>query len=105
MVNLDKRVDIQAPGASPDALGQPSTTWSTVMSVSANIRHESGASAIRSAGDVSIVRASIRVRYVAGIDAGMRVVFGSTVYDIRAVLADPRAPFMDLVCEVVNVES
>lgn len=97
--NLNRRVTIQSRQAGQDAIGQPLTTWQTAATVWASIRHTSGMEAIKSGADVSVVKASIRIRYRTGIDAGMRVTHGTTVYDIKAVLPDGRREFLDLVCE------
>ncbi|AGW94602.1 hypothetical protein N234_31640 [Ralstonia pickettii DTP0602] len=97
------RVTIQRRATGQDEIGQPVETWADVSTVWANIRHTSGMEAIKAGADVSIVRASIRIRWRTGIDAGMRVVHGATVYDIKAVLADEVGrKHVDLVCEVAR---
>lgn len=101
----DKRITIQSPSASQDAAGQMVNTWATVATVWASIKHQSGASAIKSDGDTSSVKASIRILRLAGVNAGMRVVHGSTVYAIEAVLPDEKNIHMDLIGVSVNVES
>ena len=83
---LNKRIRIEQRTVGEDAIGQPVDTWSLVIEVWADIRHPSGISAIRASADVSIVQASIRIRYRTGLDAGMRVVHGADIYDIKAVL-------------------
>lgn len=87
-----------------DGIGQIiGTDWTDVATVWANIRHLSGTEAIKADAPTSTVRASIRIRYRAGIDAGMRVLHGSTAYDIQAVLPDEIGRrHIDLVCEVVS---
>lgn len=100
---MNSRVTLQARSASVDALGQPVETWSDVATVWANIRHPSGLSAIKADADVSIVKASIRIRYRTDIDAGMRVVHGARIYDIQAVLPDEsERQTVDLVCRKVG---
>ena len=100
---LNSRVSIQARAAGQDALGQPLESWTTLANVWANIRHPSGSEAIRADAQTSIVRASIRVRLRTDVTARMRVVHGSTTYEIKAVLPDVvRGEFMDLVCEVIS---
>lgn len=99
---LTERVNIEHRTTAQDAIGQPVETWSLVAAVWATIKHPSGLSAIKSDADTSIVKASIRVRYMAGIDAGMRVMHGSDIYDIKAVLPNRVERYVDLVCEVVK---
>jgi SPP1 family predicted phage head-tail adaptor len=57
---------------------------------------------IKAGASVSVVQASIRVRYRAGITAGMRVVHNLVAYQITAVQPDVGGrEFVDLVAEVV----
>lgn len=99
---LRDRINIKRKAAGQDAIGQPVTSWELVASVWADIRHQSGLSAIKGGADVSTVKASIRIRHRAGLDAGMRVVHGATIYDIKAVLPDDARQYVDLVCEVIQ---
>jgi SPP1 family predicted phage head-tail adaptor len=92
---------IERRGTAVDAVGQPVETWFEVATVWADIRHPSGLEATRSDATTSIVRASIRIDELSGIDAGMRVTRGGTVYEIKAVLPVYPAA-MDLVCEKVG---
>lgn len=101
----DKRITIQSPSASQDAAGQMVNTWATFATVWASIKHKSGASTIQSDSDTSSVKASIRILRLAGVNAGMRVVHGSTVYAIEAVLPDEKNVSLDLVCVVRDAES
>lgn len=100
---LNRRIVVQQLAAGVDAIGQPVQTWTTFGTVWANIRNQTGAEAIRSGSETSTVKASIRIRKRAGIDAGMRVLHGSKVYEIKAVLPD--LDHTDLVCEVMNAQS
>lgn len=96
--NLSSRVTIRQLVAGQDAIGQPVQTWSDVAKVWADIRHPSGLQAVKGDADVSLVKASIRIRKRAGIDAGMRVVRGADVYDIQAVLpVENGKVYLDLV--------
>ncbi|MEP6587503.1 MAG: phage head closure protein [Polaromonas sp.] len=100
---LNSRVTIQAPSAGVDAIGQPVTTWTTLATVWANIRQQSGAESIRADKDISIVQASIRIRRRTDVTAAMRAVSSSTTYDIRAVLPDEQSrEFVDLVCQAAS---
>ena len=99
---LNRRVTLQAPGTTQDELGQPIPGWTDVATVWASVRHVSGLEAIKSGADVSVVKVSVRIRYLAGIDAGMRVLHGAEVFDIRAVLPDTRRQYVDLICQKVT---
>ena len=99
---LNRRCTLQQPGTTPDELGQPIPGWTDVATLWADIRMKSGLEAIKAGATVSVVQASIRVRYRAGITAGMRVVHNLTNYNITAVMPDVGGrEFVDLVAEVV----
>ena len=100
---LNRRVTLQAPGTTADELGQPIPGWTDVATLWADIRMKSGLETIKAGASVSVVQASIRVRYRAGITAGMRVVHNLTNYNITAVLPDVGGrEYVDLVAEVVS---
>ena len=100
---LNRRVTIQRPGATQDAAGQPVEAWIDVATVWAGVLMLSGLETIKADGPVSQVKASVRIRWRTDIDAGMRVVLGSSVFAIKAVIRDEvRREFIDLVCEVAQ---
>lgn len=96
----NRLVSIQQLAAGQDALGQPVQTWTQVCAPWADMLNQTGASAIRAGADVSTVKTSIRIRWRSTpITAGMRVVCGTVVYDIQAVLPDLKnREHIDLVC-------
>jgi SPP1 family predicted phage head-tail adaptor len=86
-----------------DEIGQPVQTWVDVATVRADILHKTGSESIKADKDVSIVQASVRIRRRTDVTPAMRVVHGSTTYEIKAVLPDEQSrERLDLVCEVVN---
>ena len=101
---LRSLVELQSPVATQDEAGQPSTSWLTVATVWADIRYQTGLSAIKSGADVSVVRVSIRMRHRA-VNAGQRIAYEGTVFNIEAVQPDVRRAYVDCVCEAVNVAS
>jgi SPP1 family predicted phage head-tail adaptor len=99
---LNRRCTLQQPGTATDELGQPIPGWTDVATVWGDVRMKSGLEAIKAGASVSVVQASIRVRYRAGITAGMRVLVDSVAYNITAVQPDVGGrEFVDLVAEVV----
>ena len=94
-VNIEQQTGV-------DELGQPLDVWTLVAAVWADIKHLSGVSTIKAGADTSIVQASIRIRHREGLNAGMRVVHGSDIYDIRAPLPDGKRQYLDLVCQKVS---
>lgn len=100
---LNRRVTLQAPGTTQDELGQPIPGWTDVATVWGDIRLKSGLEAIKAGAPVSTVQASIRVRYRAGITAGMRLVHNLQAFNIVAVMPDVGGrEYVDLVAEVVT---
>lgn len=64
------------------------TGWEPVCNAWADIAYLSGIETIKSGVPVSVARASVQIRYRPDIAANMRIVHGSTVYDIKSVLPD-----------------
>ena len=100
---LDTRITIQRKTGGTDAWGAPlPEAWEGYATIWANVRHLSGTESIKAGADVSVVRASFRIRHRAGIDAGMRLLAGGAVYDIEAVLPGGRREWMDLAAKRVG---
>lgn len=98
------QVQIQRQFATEDAGGQHVGAWVDLgPQVWADIRTGSGLATIRAGGDVSIVKASIRILQRSDVLPGMRVVAGAFVYKIDAV-PPPKtgAAEMDLICTVLT---
>ena len=99
---LNRRVTLQSPSQSVDEIGQPIPGWTDVATVWADIRMKSGLESIKAGASVSVVQASVRIRYRSGVNAGMRLVHNLVAYDIKAVMPDIGGrEYLDLVCEVV----
>ena len=82
---------------------QPSVWESlTAKPIWANVKYLSGSESIKADASVSVVRASVRIRWRAGITAGMRVVHGADTLDIEAVLPGTGRQHVDLVCKRVT---
>jgi|GEM_PF-492561 len=97
---------IQRKTGGKDAWGTPlPEAWESITAkpIWSNFRFQSGSESIRSGADVSIVRASARIRWRTGIDPGMRVLFGTQVFDIEAVLPSGDRKHVDLVCRLLPV--
>ena len=99
---LTTRIAIERRTSAQDEWQQPiPDAWAPVAMLWGNVRHLSGSEAIKADAVTSTVRASIRIRWRTGIDAGMRVKVGAAVYEIKAVLPEmARREHVDLVCEV-----
>jgi SPP1 family predicted phage head-tail adaptor len=100
---LNNRIAVQQISSTQDALGQLVQTWTTVSTLWANIKHTSGIEAVKAGAEASIVRASIRIRFTESINTAMRVIAGTTTYNIVAVIPNYEGrDYTDLVCEVVR---
>lgn len=99
---LNRRCVLQTPGTAQDEIGQPIPGWVDVATVWGDIRMRSGLESIKAGAPVSVVAASIRIRYRVGVTAGMRVVHNLQAYEILAVQPDVGArEYVDLICQVV----
>lgn len=98
---LNARVLLQRLVETPTGTGGTTQAWVDIAQVWAHLRHQSGIEVVRSASvPVSVVKASIRIRFREDIDATCRVVYGSTIYSILAVIPDGVGrEYVDLVCE------
>lgn len=94
-VRLQRRLDTQ------NVLGEKVSGWTDVATVWASVRQKSGLETIRSEMEMSIVTASIRIRYRTDVNAMMRVLDGTDVYDVQAVIYDKvKKEYIDLVCQI-----
>jgi len=77
--------------------------WTTFATVRGDVRHMSGTESIKADAVASVVRASIRIRWLDGVTSGMRVKVSNSVYEIRAVMPDIAGRrFVDLICETTD---
>jgi SPP1 family predicted phage head-tail adaptor len=97
------KVALQTRDAGEDDHGQPLQTWTTFAEPMADIRYLSGVESVRAGAVTSVAKASIRIWYRTDVTVGMRVIHGTTVYNVTAVQPDmARRLHVDLVCEVVT---
>ena len=97
---LRERITIRQRQATTDALGQPSTTWTDLAVVWAEVRFVSGIETIKAGRESSTSRASVRIRKVSGIDRQMRARLGGVDYEIVDIIPDPKRAYLTLICEV-----
>lgn len=100
---LRNRVTIQQLTAGQDEIGQPTQAWTTLATVWADIRYLQGLETIKGGAETSVKKASIRIRRRTDLTAAMRVVYSSTVFQVKAVLPDEQnKDRTDLACEVLG---
>ena len=86
---LRHRVTIQSPSASSAGAygGKSAVSWSDYKTdVPARIRPLSGKSLFTAQAEQNRVDTEITIRYLEGVIPSMRIVHGSTIYDINAVV-------------------
>lgn len=94
---LRDRITIQRKTGGTDAWGAPlPEAWEDYATIWANVRHLSGTESIKAGADVSVVSASIRIRWRQDVTAGMRVIAGAQTFDVEAVLYGQRREYVDL---------
>lgn len=95
-VSIRRQEQVQTGG------GQVVGQWVEHARVWGNVKFPSGIGSIKAGTDVSLVRASIRIRFREDIRSDMRVVAGGAVFDIKAVLPDlVSREYVDLVCQSI----
>ena len=82
---LNKRVTIESATETRDSFGEPDKIWSTFATRWASIQYEEGREFFAAGADRTERPALIRMRHTSGITEKMRVVHGSTVFQILAV--------------------
>lgn len=98
---LKTRVTIQQQTATQDAAGQITGGWTTLATVWADVREQRGLEMIRADAMSSSTKASIRIRRRTDVTPAMRVVVGSSTYNILAVSQDVNSKdYTDLACEI-----
>ncbi len=96
------QIHIQRKTGGKDGWGTPlPEAWENITAkpIWANVKYLSGSESIKADASVSAVRASVRIRWRAGVTAGMRVVHGTDAMDIEAVLPGAGRQHVDLVCK------
>ncbi|WP_241560816.1 phage head closure protein [Bordetella avium] len=68
--------------------GQVVGQWVEYAKVWANFQRLSGLGTIKADADVSLIKASVRIRFRSDVDDTMRVQHGGVVYEVKAVLPD-----------------
>lgn len=98
---LNSQIVIQRKSDATNELGEHASGWTTVATVWASVMKVTGVEAIRSGMEMSVVRASIRIRYRTDITPAMRVVDGAEIYDIQAVMPNSAGrDYTDLICQI-----
>lgn len=98
--DLTEKVLLRRPAGGFDALGQPLVGYEPGVRVWADVRYLPGLSVIKAGAEVSVLRASVRIRR-RPVDATFQVVHDGRVLEIEAVQPEKTRTFVDLVCKGV----
>ena len=97
-LDLDRRVVLQQITAADDSHGEPSMAWVDFASVMAKIADMTGRQYMAAEATKNVVTTEVTIRYRAGVVPSMRVMHGTVVYDIEAVLGQDRR-WLTLMCK------
>lgn len=107
-VNLDRRVRLEEKVTTQDATyGNPVVTWALVASVWAEMREvlPSRSEAVKHNLESARNQVRVRIRYRAGVDSAMRIVWDGVVFNIVGGPAElGRREYLELVCERHSTE-
>ncbi|MFA5313219.1 MAG: phage head closure protein [Methanomassiliicoccales archaeon] len=97
---LGKRITIQSPTRTSDGAGGWSVVWGTFSTMCASIEPVSGREPYSAQQLQGHVSHKVRIRYLAGVTHGMRVLYGTRTFDIQAVIdEDEKGVSMLLYCQ------
>lgn len=96
---LRDRITIQSQSTTQDAIGEPVQAWVEVATVWASVRDLTGREFLAAQAAQNTVQTKILIRHRAGIVPAMRVLRGTTIYNVEAVLnASGRPDYLVLMC-------
>ncbi|CAB3889793.1 phage head closure protein [Achromobacter piechaudii] len=99
---LNTRISIRRQEQVKTGGGQLVGQWVEHAAIWADVRFPSGSATIKAGTDVSLVRASIRIRFREDIRTDMRIVTSGMMFDVQAVLPDLSGrEYVDLVCQSI----
>lgn len=87
---LRERVTIQQESLTPDGGGGSTLAWADVATVWASVEPLSGRERMQAQQLESAVDYRVKIRHRADVTAGMRLVWGSAIMNIRAVYNEDR---------------
>jgi SPP1 family predicted phage head-tail adaptor len=94
----DKRIRIEAPSSSRDAIGGLVPGWTHFATVWAGIEDVSGREYVAAGATQNSALTRIGIDYRPGVRAAMRVVHDGATYNIEAVLGQDHRPLL-LMCK------
>jgi SPP1 family predicted phage head-tail adaptor len=97
---LNKKVELQSYTEAKDSVGGTIRTWSTYATVWAAIKPFRGRERLLAQQVQAIDQSRIIIRYDSRVSADDRVLFGTRIYEITAVIdADESNVWLELMCK------
>lgn len=97
MAERNKRIRIESPGTTRDAIGGVVPGWSHFATVWASVREPSGREYIAAGAEQAAAVTEFGVDYLPGLTAKMRVLLDGTEFGIEAILGQDHVS-QTLVC-------
>lgn len=96
---MRKRITIQQRATTVDSYGEQSSTWTDVKTVWASIDPATGSELYAAQSIRAEMTHAVKIRYLSGVTAKMRVKYGSRYFNVTAVRnVDERNREMQLMC-------
>lgn len=96
---FNRRITLQSRSGVKDSFGQQALSWADVATLWARIEPVSGREAVIAGAINAEITHQIRIRHRLGVNASMRALYGSRVFNILAVVEPDMAHIaLDLYC-------
>lgn len=95
--SLDRSIEIQRATTTVDDAGTPTTTWSTVALLRAELRSNAADDEAHASGAVTVTTRTFRTRW-ADVLVGDRVVYAGNTFEVVEVVEIGRRQGLDLRC-------
>ena len=80
---LDKRIDMDSRVEDTDAAGDPVVSWlAFARNLPAEVIQASGRERLKAEGETALADAVFRIRWLAGVETSMRIIYNGAEYDI-----------------------
>lgn len=97
---MRERVIIQTKVFADDGMGGGAASWEDVATVWGQVSPLRGMEALHALQMQAAVSHRVTIRYLAGVTAAMRVLWGERTFNIRSVInSDERRRYLQLMCE------
>ena len=82
---LDRKIVIESKTTTTNEVGEPVSTWSTYHTAFAAVQRVGGSEVEEASKTTATRKVKFKLRYYAGIDETMRVLYDSSYYDITEI--------------------